>query len=141
MKNRYRLEDGAKGPRIGDKIEVIGYGKVKLSDTTGADTPHFGFNTLDVVSDTFLEFGSEILPQNGSDAQADDAATLPGDSGGPVLSNNFLVGITTSVRLGLGAAGVTVSQTRSRAINLAGPIARNFLIKIEVVKSSDGNLF
>ena len=121
-------------PNPGDLIEIVGYGKTKVSDTGPATTPRRGRNAIDSVDGDYIRFGSKLKSKSSGDvnklADAEDSALLSGDSGGPVYWNNQLLGISSWGEPGIGGAGITIKESQFKAINLAGPNAQKFLQKI-----------
>ncbi|MCX6116332.1 MAG: trypsin-like serine protease, partial [Proteobacteria bacterium] len=132
-----RFAEPLNAARPKDILRFVSFGGVDLAEKGYSRTPWTGTNVVDTVDDRFLYFSSKdaksTVSRRSSADSADDIVAFGGDSGGPVLKGNLLVGILVSGTSGIGILNKSLQGARLRAINLNGVIGLNFLQKIQLI--------
>lgn len=120
-----------KTPAVGSELTIVGYGNNrnymeengKLSGS-GAGTKRVGDNILRANSSGFLSFYG--LPEaNGVVEAGEQSASASGDSGGPMIVGNRLVGVTSGGGLSQGSGDSLIKV--SHYVDLNSPESRRFL--------------
>lgn len=91
-------------PKIGDKFVIIGYGKHNFSQDSFDNQKRYGSNVLKKVGQRLDFTGLDSTMQN-VDRIGQSVSNDVGDSGGPLLINDRLVGISSSIDSALNHQG------------------------------------
>lgn len=84
-------------PVPGQKFTIVGYGKFNFYASTTDGHKRMGTNTLDSVGRRFDFSGHHKNQGNNGQGTGQDVANLPGDSGGPMLVNKRVIGVSSSI--------------------------------------------
>lgn len=105
---------------VGDEFTIVGFGlnTSNPSDSSSAGIKRKGVNLVSEVSGGFLQFVGKNKTTNGDGS---DVAAGSGDSGGPLLINGEIAGVTSGG--GWGGFG----RTRSLYIDIHSDTSREFL--------------
>ncbi len=116
-------------PKVGDVFTIVGYGQNRTFKTpqgdsgSGSGTKRVGTNTVAALSGGFIRFAG--VPGSSSNLEAGElVASGPGDSGGPLLINGKLAGVTS----GGGLADTSTGTVKtSNYVNLKSEESVKFL--------------
>lgn len=100
-----------------DSVAIIGFGRHDTNNGESAGKKRIGFNTIFVVEDGLIKFDGL---ERGGDFSGVDAASAKGDSGGPMLIEDQIVGVTSS---GYSKDG----RKHSHYVDIHSPESRAFL--------------
>lgn len=115
-----------RAPVVGSIIQIIGYGKISTKDHSSIETPRVGTNDVYAVNETITlrsAAASSVSGDAKTRAEAMDAVSLVGDSGGPLMFEGRVCGIGS----GGGGAGVFTSDSVSIYVNLMNPRVEAFI--------------
>jgi secreted trypsin-like serine protease len=122
---RGRLSINHSGVKVGDAVQIIGYGFNNMSflGKGGDDKKRIGNNVIDSIRDGYLNISGVSKDKSGG-ATGEDSSAGNGDSGGPMIRDGQLVGIASG-----GGTGGLFSQGEASYVDLSSPESKEFLAR------------